>query len=75
MSKRRSIGDVVYKGVEGKGVSARLQILDGVSTNCMIIECEDPECRAWEKVAVIDDKGNHKATLFYVSECEMRDRP
>lgn len=69
MTKRRQIGDIVYKipgaGFCGEGLVIKV---GGECESCMM-GCGDPDCREWSDCIVIKDGGY----IYHVSECQMQD--
>jgi hypothetical protein len=74
MSKRRAIGDVVQlDDEEGDGpYLARVVCSAGATMADDCQKCDDPACREWRKLAVLDrarqPTGEH---AYHVSECRM----
>lgn len=78
MSKRRNIGDTVIKrenaGFTGKRLRVRIeQIPRPEYPDYCMLDCDDPECREYPDLAVLDDSGNVTGYCYHVSECEMED--
>lgn len=77
MSKRRKIGDLVWKrenagfcGVAGRGVIP----YGSMPEPCFI--CDDPECQEWTDVLPCDcDGAPTGGNWCHVSECQMSDAP
>lgn len=79
MSKRRQPGEIVRRlpgscfcGSPTPELVRLTDSSDGelhdCSQPCMV--CEDPECREWANVQVVDTG----RWMFHLSECEMEDR-